>query len=140
MYLELLPLVNAGAVALLDDDHLLRELRGLERRRGTAGRDRVDHRPGAHDDRAIAAAGALVAATVEPALTAGTWGRRRRPSPEPAAAATDAAIRRGRFGWAARVAAQQQEPDEPIVPIRDVSQSGTSGGGAWESPLDRRWR
>ena len=62
-YLELLPLVNSGAVVLLDHPHLLRELRGLERKRGAAGRDRVDHRPGAHDDRAVAAAGAVVSAT-----------------------------------------------------------------------------
>jgi hypothetical protein len=62
-YLEALPMVNSGAVALLDEPALLRELRGLERRRGPAGRDRVDHRPGAHDDRAIAAVGALVAAS-----------------------------------------------------------------------------
>jgi hypothetical protein len=60
-YLELLPRVNAGAVRIVDDSVLLRELRGLERRRGASGRDRVDHRPGAHDDRAVAAAGALVA-------------------------------------------------------------------------------
>jgi hypothetical protein len=44
-------------VELLDDEHLLRELRGLERRRGSSGRDRVDHRPGSHDDRANAVAG-----------------------------------------------------------------------------------
>src|SRR5206468_9782471 len=60
LYLDLLPAVNAERVVLLDDAELLRELRGLERRRGTSGRDRVDHRPGAHDDRANAAAGALV--------------------------------------------------------------------------------
>jgi hypothetical protein len=60
LYLELLPAVNARRVVLLDDVDLLRELRGLERRRGTSGRDRVDHRPGSHDDRANAAAGALV--------------------------------------------------------------------------------
>jgi hypothetical protein len=59
VYLELLPAVNARRVVLLDDPDLLRELRGLERRRGTSGRDRVDHRTGAHDDRANAAAGAL---------------------------------------------------------------------------------
>jgi hypothetical protein len=59
IYLDLLPMVNAERVVLLDDAELLRELRGLERRRGTTGRDRVDHRPGAHDDRANAAAGAL---------------------------------------------------------------------------------
>lgn len=64
LYLDLLPLVNAGAVSLLDDPVLLRELRGLERRRGTSGRDRVDHRPGSHDDRANAAAGAVVRAAL----------------------------------------------------------------------------
>jgi hypothetical protein len=62
LYLELLPLVNAGRIVLLDVPDLLRELRGLERRRGSAGRDRVDHAPGQHDDRANAAAGALVLA------------------------------------------------------------------------------
>jgi hypothetical protein len=61
IYLELLPRVNAGAVELLDLSELLRELRGLERRRGASGRDRVDHMPGAHDDLANAAAGALLA-------------------------------------------------------------------------------
>jgi hypothetical protein len=65
IYLELLPMVNAGSVLLLDDPALIRELRGLERRRGASGRDRVDHRPGSHDDRANAAAGALVLAAVE---------------------------------------------------------------------------
>ena len=62
LYLELLPLVNAGRVVLLDEHELLRELRGLERRRGSSGRDRVDHGPGQHDDRANAAAGALALA------------------------------------------------------------------------------
>lgn len=57
LYLELLPHVNAGTVELPDEEKLLRELRGLERRRGTAGRDRVDHRPGHYDDRANAVAG-----------------------------------------------------------------------------------
>jgi len=60
LYLEVLPLLQAGRVVLLDNHELLRELRGLERRSGTSGRDRVDHAPGAHDDRANAAAGALV--------------------------------------------------------------------------------
>ena len=61
LYLELLPAVNAGSCILLDDTTLIKELRGLERRRGRAGRDTVDHRPGAHDDKSNAAAGALVA-------------------------------------------------------------------------------
>jgi hypothetical protein len=58
-YLELLPTINAGTIELPDDDKLLRELRCLERRRGTAGRDRVDHPPGQHDDRANALAGVV---------------------------------------------------------------------------------
>jgi hypothetical protein len=64
LYLELLPLVQSARVVLLDDACLLRELRGLERRRGTAGRDRVDHSPGAgaFDDRANSCAGACVLA------------------------------------------------------------------------------
>ena len=59
LYLDLLPRVNAGTVVLLDDAALVRELVGLERRRGASGRDRVDHRPGAHDDRANAMAGVV---------------------------------------------------------------------------------
>jgi hypothetical protein len=62
LYLELLPRVNAATVQLLDLPELLRELRGLERRRGASGRDRVDHVPGAHDDIANAVAGAVLAA------------------------------------------------------------------------------
>lgn len=60
LYLSLLPRINAGEVLLPDDRALLRELRGLERRRGPSGKDRVDHRPGARDDRANAAAGLVV--------------------------------------------------------------------------------
>ncbi len=58
LYLEFLPLVNAAGVELPDVPELLRELRGLERRRGSSGRDKVDHVPGAHDDLANAVAGA----------------------------------------------------------------------------------
>jgi len=57
LYLEMLPRVNATMVELPDDDKLSRQLRNLERKRGTAGRDRVDHRPGEHDDLANAVAG-----------------------------------------------------------------------------------
>lgn len=60
LYLELLAAVNSGRVELPDMPDLLRELRGLERRRGSSGRDRVDHRPGAHDDLANAVAGVVV--------------------------------------------------------------------------------
>ena len=56
LYLELLPRVQAGTIVIPNDPATLRELRGLERKRGFAGKDRVDHRPGAHDDRANALA------------------------------------------------------------------------------------
>jgi hypothetical protein len=59
LYLELVPHVNSGRVVLLDDAETLRELRGLERRRGTSGRDKVDHRVGSHNDRANSLAGAV---------------------------------------------------------------------------------
>jgi hypothetical protein len=65
LFLELLPIINSGAIELLDDDQLLRELRGLERRRGSSGRDRVDHRPGEHDDRANVVAGVAHAVGVQ---------------------------------------------------------------------------
>jgi hypothetical protein len=61
-YLEMLLAVNSGAVRLLDHDRALRELRTLERKTGTGGRDRVDHRRGAHDDLAAAIAGAIAEA------------------------------------------------------------------------------
>jgi hypothetical protein len=67
IYLEALPLFNSGLVRLLDHPDLLRELRGLERRRGASGRDRIDHRPGqySHDDMANASCGALVLAAAQ---------------------------------------------------------------------------
>lgn len=73
LYLELLPVINAGTVELPDVPKLLRELRGLERRRGSAGRDRVEHGPGDHDDRANAVAGVanlLACPDEEPRLVA----------------------------------------------------------------------
>ena len=69
LYRELLPLVLSETIEIPNDPHLLRELRGLERRRGFGGKDRVDHRAGSgsHDDRANALAGAAHLAA-EPAM------------------------------------------------------------------------
>lgn len=61
LYLELLPLLTAGRVELLDEPRLIAQLAGLERRKGRTGRDTIDHAPGGHDDLANAAAGALTA-------------------------------------------------------------------------------
>jgi hypothetical protein len=63
LYLDLLAAVNSRCVELPDEPVLLRELRMLERRRGSSGRDRVDHPPGAHDDRANAVAGLVAMLT-----------------------------------------------------------------------------
>jgi hypothetical protein len=60
IYLEFLPLVNAGRVELLDQPRLVSQLLGLERRTARSGRESIDHSPGAHDDLANAAAGTLV--------------------------------------------------------------------------------
>jgi hypothetical protein len=62
IYLELLPLLNARRVELLDVPRLMSQLGALERRTARGGRDSIDHRPGAHDDAANAVAGALVLA------------------------------------------------------------------------------
>jgi hypothetical protein len=50
LYRDLLPLVNAARVELLDMPRLHAQLLGLERRTARGGRDSIDHAPGAHDD------------------------------------------------------------------------------------------
>jgi hypothetical protein len=60
IYIDLLPLLNAQRVELLDIPHLAAQLVGLERRTARSGKDSVDHTPGGHDDVANAAAGVLV--------------------------------------------------------------------------------
>jgi hypothetical protein len=63
LYRELLPLVNSRRVELPDVPRLTNQLASLERRTARGGRDSIDHAPGAHDDLANAAAGALVSST-----------------------------------------------------------------------------
>jgi hypothetical protein len=62
IYGELLPLLNAGRVELLDHARLVSQLCALERRTARSGRDSIDHPPQMHDDVANAVAGALVLA------------------------------------------------------------------------------
>jgi hypothetical protein len=66
IYLEVLPLLNAGRVELLDNQRLVAQLSGLERRTSRSGKDSVDHGPGGHDDLINSAAGDLVLAKVQP--------------------------------------------------------------------------
>jgi hypothetical protein len=60
IYLDLLPLLNARRVELLDIPRLGAQLAGLERRTARSGKDSVDHIPGGHDDLANSVAGVLV--------------------------------------------------------------------------------
>jgi hypothetical protein len=62
LYVDLLPLINSGACDLLDNDRLIQQLCGLERRVTRGGRDAVDHPPAARDDVSNAVAGARVTA------------------------------------------------------------------------------
>jgi hypothetical protein len=71
IYLECLPLLNGGRVDLLDDDRLVNQICGLERRAARGGKDSIDHAPHAKDDLANAALGAawLVAGKAMATLT-----------------------------------------------------------------------
>jgi len=57
LYLAFVPVTNSSGVELLDDKRLLTQLRRLERKRGRAGKDTVDHPPRLHDDLANSVAG-----------------------------------------------------------------------------------
>jgi hypothetical protein len=61
LYAECLPLLNSNRVELLDHPRLISQFLGLERKttRGS-GKETIDSAPGAHEDLANAAAGALL--------------------------------------------------------------------------------
>ncbi|MGH7788409.1 MAG: hypothetical protein ACRERC_16185 [Candidatus Binatia bacterium] len=60
LYLNLLPRARAAAVCWPNDGTLLRELRGLVRKRSAfGGKQNVDHRPGGFDDVAVTVAGVV---------------------------------------------------------------------------------
>jgi hypothetical protein len=50
IYRDTLPLLNSRRVQLLDNQRLINQLVGLERRTARSGRDSIDHSPGGHDD------------------------------------------------------------------------------------------
>jgi hypothetical protein len=64
IYLNFLPLIANSFVELLDNKRITEQLRGLERKTRTGGKDQITHPPfaGTHDDLAIAVAGAIVRA------------------------------------------------------------------------------
>ncbi|MFZ0033391.1 MAG: hypothetical protein WAK60_00190 [Sedimentisphaerales bacterium] len=57
IYLEMLPRICSNQVELLDDEILILQLAGLERRTRSGGKDIVDHQKGAKDDVANAVSG-----------------------------------------------------------------------------------
>ncbi|MGO9770635.1 MAG: hypothetical protein ACLPSW_13965 [Roseiarcus sp.] len=65
LFQEVLPLLNAGKVDLLDHDKLVAQFCNLERRTARGGKDSIDHAPGGHDDVANAVAGALLLAAAD---------------------------------------------------------------------------
>ena len=68
LYRDALPILNGGRCELLDVPRLAKQLMGLERRTGRSGRDSIDHAPGAHDDLANVACGALLLASKRPVM------------------------------------------------------------------------
>lgn len=76
LYLELLPRLCSGEIELLDNDKLINQLAGLERRTRVGGRDTIDHGPNSHDDLANVVAGVTVAAVQKPKYVTGgsLWG------------------------------------------------------------------
>jgi hypothetical protein len=74
IYRDTLPLLNSRRVQLIDSLRLISQLCGLERRTARGGRDSIDHAPGAHDDIANAACGALLlASTAEANQVKWSW-------------------------------------------------------------------
>ena len=74
LYRDALPLLNSGKIELLDHPRLASQLGNLERRTARGGRDSIDHPPGAHDDIANSACGALLRA-VKDSRGIGIWER-----------------------------------------------------------------
>jgi hypothetical protein len=59
LFRDMLPLLNSGHISLPRHDRLIAQIVGLERRVSRAGRDSIDHAPGAHDDIANAVSGVV---------------------------------------------------------------------------------
>jgi hypothetical protein len=57
LYADLLPILCAGEIELLDNPRLVKQLGSLERRTRAGGKDVIDHPPKAHDDLSNAVAG-----------------------------------------------------------------------------------
>lgn len=72
LYADLLPLLNAGRVELLDLPRLKSQLLNLERRTSRGGKDSIDHAPRQKDDVVNAVAG-VVTQALKPKVTLVAW-------------------------------------------------------------------
>ncbi|MEW6438812.1 MAG: hypothetical protein AB1508_16765 [Pseudomonadota bacterium] len=68
VFRDALPLLNSGRVVLLDHPRLIAQFCALERTTSRAGKDTISHPPRGHDDLAVSAAGALLAAADQPSF------------------------------------------------------------------------
>lgn len=59
LYLDCLAAIRSGQVELPPDEQMILQFQQLERRTSAGGKENIDHRPGAHDDRSNAAAGLI---------------------------------------------------------------------------------
>lgn len=66
LYGNMLPLLTSARARLLDSKRLIQQLAGLERTVLPAGRERIDHVRGGHDDLSNSTAGAFVLASGKP--------------------------------------------------------------------------
>jgi hypothetical protein len=123
LYRELLPVLNAGRIELLDNPRLVSQLCGLERRTARGGRDSIDHPPAAHDDIANAVAGvaAMLAVGDGPRTARGFWDLIRQ---DAARIGVPSAIRAGTVTTAHRGHPDVAADVEPLVP----------GSAQWRCP------
>jgi hypothetical protein len=73
LYLAFEPMLAAQRVELLDNKRMFSQLRSLERRTRSGGKDRVDHPPGLNDDLSNVVAGACVLASKETSCGFEAW-------------------------------------------------------------------
>jgi hypothetical protein len=74
LYVELLPRLCSREIELLDNDVLVNQLAGLERRTRSGGKDIIDHPPGGHDD--LANAVVVTVCDIDDAVGDGQFRRR----------------------------------------------------------------
>jgi hypothetical protein len=127
LYLDLLPLLNAGRLELLDNPRLSAQLVGLERRTARSGKDSVDHSPGGHDDLCNSVAGVLVGLDLDrrPALIRSS-SLTTNGAPHPLPAKVDyifSVVHVGDDGTAATVFFSHQRHPKPLLLLLDFTVS-----------------